>query len=163
MTFVFCPRCGRRLQPGDEGRPACGHCGFVHYDDPSLTAFGLVQEGSRLLWLRRAHEPCRMTWAAPGGFVSRREHPATTVVRETLEETGLRIAVVGLVGVYQSDEVETGRDTIDIGYQCRLVSGTLRLSDEHTEAAWVDLEAPLRPGFRTEREALAELRRDAHA
>jgi ADP-ribose pyrophosphatase YjhB (NUDIX family) len=154
VRFVFCPRCGRRL----DDRSACAHCGFVHYDDPALTAFGFVQDAGTLLWLRRAHEPCRMAWAAPGGFVSRREHPIETVVRETFEETALRIGVVGLVGIYQSDEAETGRDTIDIGYRCRLLGGTLRLSEEHVEAAWVDLDAPIQPAFRTEREALAAFR-----
>jgi ADP-ribose pyrophosphatase YjhB (NUDIX family) len=107
--------------------------------------------------LRRAHEPCRLAWAAPGGFVSRREHPVDTVVRETFEETALRVAVIGLIGIYQSDEAETGRDTIDIGYHCRPLGGELRLSAEHVESAWVDLDAPFEPGFRTEREALAVL------
>ena len=62
-----------------------------------------------------------------------------TVVRETLEETGLEVAVERPVGVYSSPHpyyAEKGRHIIGFGFICRVVGGTLRLSEETAEVGY---------------------------
>jgi 8-oxo-dGTP pyrophosphatase MutT (NUDIX family) len=39
-------------------------------------------------------------WVTPGGLIEPGEQPADAAVRETMEETGLRVKVTGILGVY---------------------------------------------------------------
>jgi ADP-ribose pyrophosphatase YjhB (NUDIX family) len=55
---------------------------------------------TRVLLIRRADNGF---WALPGGFHDLHETPATCAVRECFEETGLRIAIARLLGVFSSN------------------------------------------------------------
>jgi ADP-ribose pyrophosphatase YjhB (NUDIX family) len=57
-------------------------------------------ERGRVLLIRRADNGM---WALPGGFHDLHETPATCAVRECLEETGLSIRIVRLLGVFSSN------------------------------------------------------------
>ena len=50
-----------------------------------------------VLLVRRKNPP--LGWALPGGFIDYGESAEQAAVRETLEETGLRVQLTGLVGV----------------------------------------------------------------
>jgi 8-oxo-dGTP pyrophosphatase MutT (NUDIX family) len=56
----------------------------------------VVRDGRVLLQLR----PWPPGWELPGGHCEAGEDPAATALREAEEETGLRVALGGLVGVY---------------------------------------------------------------
>jgi ADP-ribose pyrophosphatase YjhB (NUDIX family) len=74
-----------------------------------------------------------------------------TVVRETLEETGLEVTVERPVGVYSSPHpyyTEKGRHIVGFGFVCRVVGGALGLSEETTEVGYFpphDLPADIVP------------------
>ncbi len=55
---------------------------------------------SRVLLIRRADNGF---WALPGGFHDVDETPATCAARECFEETGVRITIAGLLGVFSSN------------------------------------------------------------
>jgi ADP-ribose pyrophosphatase YjhB (NUDIX family) len=57
-------------------------------------------EAGRILLIRRADNGM---WALPGGFHDLDETPATCAARECLEETGLSIRIVRLLGVFSSN------------------------------------------------------------
>ena len=59
----------------------------------------IIDDKGRILLIRRADN---RKWAFPGGALNVGETPAEGVVREALEETGIRCEVVGLVGVFDS-------------------------------------------------------------
>ncbi|MCI0584092.1 MAG: NUDIX hydrolase [Chloroflexi bacterium] len=105
-SLNFCSRCGAELLfgmvPGeDRQRSACPSCGHISYVNPRLvvTALPLMDDG-RLVLLRRGIEPGLGAWAQPGGFLEVDETVAEAAVRETLEETGLRVAPGAIVGLY---------------------------------------------------------------
>jgi ADP-ribose pyrophosphatase YjhB (NUDIX family) len=50
--------------------------------------------------VRRAAEPEKGKWDLPGGFTNYDEDLSDTAARETIEESGLKIAVSRLLGVY---------------------------------------------------------------
>jgi ADP-ribose pyrophosphatase YjhB (NUDIX family) len=60
-----------------------------------------------------------MLWAPPSGIVQLDETPAATVVREVQEETGLRVEVMRLIGLYSGSEFEW---TYPNGDQARIIS-----------------------------------------
>ena len=55
---------------------------------------------TRVLLIRRADNGF---WALPGGFHDLDETPATCAARECFEETGLRISIARLLGVFSSN------------------------------------------------------------
>ena len=84
-------------------------------------------------------------WALPGGAQDFGEFVAETVVRETLEETGIRVEVTGLVGVYSNPRhviaYSNGevRQQFSLCFRARPVTGELTPSAESSEVRWVDL------------------------
>ena len=60
---------------------------------------GAVVRNGKVLYVQRNYEPHKGTWTLPGGYVNHAETLDEAVKRELLEETGLEIAVKGIVGV----------------------------------------------------------------
>jgi 8-oxo-dGTP pyrophosphatase MutT (NUDIX family) len=74
-------------------------------------------------------------WELPGGHVAAGEDAAVCVVREVLEETGLRVRVRALVGVYRWAGL---RSNADVVYLVEPVGGQVRRSLEALRVRWVD-------------------------
>jgi 8-oxo-dGTP diphosphatase len=73
---------------------------------PLLTVDAVVEREGEILLVRRLNPPFQGKWALPGGFVEYGERVEDAAHRELEEETGLRIRITGLLGVYS----EPGRD-----------------------------------------------------
>jgi 8-oxo-dGTP pyrophosphatase MutT (NUDIX family) len=75
-------------------------------------------------------------WCLPGGAMDPGESVAETCVREVWEETGLRVEIVRLVGVYTSPHVisvygDGNRvQIVGVVFECRVVSGEAGISNE---------------------------------
>jgi 8-oxo-dGTP pyrophosphatase MutT (NUDIX family) len=72
-----------------------------------------------------------------------------TAVRETREETGLEVVVEKPVGVYSRPHpyyAAKGTQVVALVFLCRVVGGSLGLSDETTEFGWFAPDA-LPPGI----------------
>jgi ADP-ribose pyrophosphatase YjhB (NUDIX family) len=65
----------------------------------------VIDDDGKLLLMRRSDN---RLWNMPGGILEVGETPAAGVVREALEETGVRCAPIALVGVYDNRMWETG-------------------------------------------------------
>ena len=103
--YKFCPRCGgplegRKIKAGEPERLVCSGCGFVFYQGPKLVAGALFEMDGGIVLVQRAIEPGCGKWTFPGGFVERGEVTETAAEREVLEETGLKIEVREIVGLY---------------------------------------------------------------
>ena len=81
-------------------RPVCPACGWVYYAKNATGAALAVIEHEQVLLVRRAHEPYKGQWMLPAGFVEYGEFAEESAVREAEEETGLRVEVTGLWGLY---------------------------------------------------------------
>ncbi len=122
----FCPRCGAGLETlfrFGEDRPCCPDCGYVHFFDPKVAAAVFVEDGDRVLLIKRGVEPERGRWALPAGYVDSREDPKVTAVREALEETGLDVQITRLIDVFHSSR-EMGASII-IVYAAEVTGGDL--------------------------------------
>ncbi len=65
----------------------------------------IIDDDGKMLLMRRSDN---RLWNMPGGILEVGETPAAGVVREALEETGVRCAPIALVGVYDNRMWETG-------------------------------------------------------
>lgn len=82
-------------------------------------------------------------FALPGGRHELGETMTETAARETYEETGVRISVTGLIGIYSNPahvvEFSDGevRQEFSICFRAVPISGVPRGSDESTDVQWV--------------------------
>ncbi len=66
----------------------------------------------------------------PGGFVEEGETVELAAVREVREETGLRVELVRLVGVYSGPERDPRGDIASVVYLARPVGGKLTAAND---------------------------------
>ncbi len=83
----------------------------------------VVESGRVLLQFR----PWLPGWELPGGHCELGEHPQVTAAREAREETGLRIRIEALVGVYTWAGLRSAGDVVYLG---RVEGGERRRSLE---------------------------------
>ena len=88
----------------------------------------VIDPAGRVLLVRRADDGL---WAMPGGWVEPGETPAGAVVRETEEETGLVVALVGPVHTAHRE------GSVHHTFHCRVAGGRLRPSAESLEVAFL--------------------------
>jgi ADP-ribose pyrophosphatase YjhB (NUDIX family) len=140
-SFVkFCPRCGAKVNYEEKFgavRPVCPECNFIYFQDPKVAAAVLVEEGSRVLLVRRVNEPHRGLWTLPAGFVNGGEDPAEAAARECLEETSLTVRVTRVYDVISGREHERGADFI-IVYCAEIVSGVMAPADDADAVEWFE-------------------------
>lgn len=106
----------------------------------------IVRDGQGRILLERRSD-CGL-WGLPGGRMEPGESLAVTAVREVLEETGLRVAVGALVGVYSAPaarilsypEGDTAH-IVDVVVEAKILSGELALSKESLELFFFDPDA----------------------
>ncbi|HEY6835984.1 MAG TPA: NUDIX domain-containing protein [Gaiellaceae bacterium] len=110
----FCPNCGAPI--GIRAPIACPSCGHEQWLKASRAGAALVVHEGRLLLTRRAHEPWLGMWCAPSGFSDGPEHPAVTAERETLEEVGLRVRVIGYLGHWVDEYLPGSEDGVEPQY-----------------------------------------------
>lgn len=110
----------------------------------------IFDDRDRILLVRRADDGL---WAMPGGAFEMGETPAEGVKREALEETGARVAVTDLIGVYDSRLCET-RSRVQLYqfvFHCRLLEqrpAWATTPDEVRDAGWFPADSlpDLSPG-----------------
>lgn len=137
-TIRYCPLCRGELvrvpvPPDQKEEAVCSACGFVFYLAPKVVAGTIPAEDGRILLVRRNINPSKGKWTFPGGFVDWGETVTGAALRETEEETGLRVDLDGLVGVYSYSKPPV----VIVVYRARVIGGALRLSHEIQELAWL--------------------------
>ena len=101
-VYRFCPKCGfglesKSLKEGEPQRLVCPGCDFIFYLDPKVAACTICMLDGGIVLLKRGIEPQMGKWVFPGGFVDRGEPVADAAIRETREETNLKVSLTGIL------------------------------------------------------------------
>jgi len=113
------------------------------------SAFILNERGYLLLQMRQDNRH----WAMPGGRQDIGESIAQTCLREVWEETGLRVRIKRLIGVY-TDPTQyliaryPGGDVVQICsmcFECEIIGGQITISPESVEIGFYPLDALPQP------------------
>ena len=136
----FCPNCAATLEMRESGgaeRPVCPACSRVIYFDPKVAATAVVAREGSVLLIRRGNQPGYGRWSMPGGYVDRGEVVEEAAAREVWEETGLRVEIECLVGLFS----ERGHPVMVAAFAAREVGGTLAAGDEALDLGFFALDA----------------------
>jgi ADP-ribose pyrophosphatase YjhB (NUDIX family) len=119
-----------------------------YYDDPNApVANSLVpaatvfvqDDAGRVLLIQRSDNGL---WALPGGGMEIGETLSGAAEREVLEETGYRVRVVDVVGIYSDPKQVIAYDDGEVRQQfavlfgAELIGGSLATSEETPRAGW---------------------------
>ncbi|WP_394429900.1 NUDIX hydrolase [Streptomyces sp. SGAir0957] len=97
----------------------------------SVSVAGIVvRDDGRVLVIRRADNG---RWEPPGGVLERDEAIEDGVCREVYEETGIKVHVERLTGVYKNMTI----GVVALVFRCRPDGGHEQLSDESTAVTWL--------------------------
>ncbi|MBN1889712.1 MAG: NUDIX hydrolase [Thermoflexales bacterium] len=153
----FCPHCGAPMEDRlafGRVRRACLACDSIFFQSPKLAAGCLVEQDGQVLLVRRRINPLRGAWCLPAGYVEYDEGPVAAAIRETHEETGLLVHVVGLEGVYHVRTDPRGWGVLVV-YLALVEGGQLCGGDDASEAVFfAPTQLPPNIAFGTTRRAL---------
>ena len=90
--------------------------------NPSLAVDAAIVDSGRILLIERGRDPYKGKWALPGGFVEYGETVEDAAIREVLEETGVKIDLVEILGVYSTPDRDPRQHTISVAFVGKYVS-----------------------------------------
>ena len=121
--FLACPSCGTKVRA---------------YRNPLPTVDIIIEFPDGILLIKRKNEP--YGWALPGGFVDYGETVEAAAIREALEETGLDILNLRLVGCYSDPQRDPRQHTISTVFAAK-AAGIPTAGDDAAEVAVVPLSS----------------------
>ncbi len=121
-----------RTPDGDNRqRLVCVDCGFIRYENPKVVVGAVCSWKERILLCRRAIDPRKGYWTLPAGFLELNESTWEGVRREAMEEANARLALEGVLAVYDLPRISQ----VQIIYRARLLSPDVSPGPESEEVA----------------------------
>ena len=106
-----------------------------------LTVRGIIKNSADEILIVKRHPKSRTDpemWELPGGKVEKKEHFADALVREIKEETNLDCEVGDFCEAVQNDYMH--KRTVQLIMYLDDVSGDVKISEEHTDWMWANLD-----------------------
>lgn len=102
---------------------------------PNLTVDIVIKRrNGSIILIKRRNPPYQGLYALPGGFVEEGETVEAAAIREAEEETGLKVKLTNLIGVYSDPNRDPRGHTVSIAYLAQEQGGTLHPATDATEA-----------------------------
>lgn len=131
------------------------------YDTPSVTidnvllCYNRQEDQLKILLVQRNTHPYQYSWALPGGFVNRNESTAESCIRETKEETGVKITRdhIEQLHTFSSPNRDPRGWVITVSYLAFIGEEPLTAGDDAKAAQWFTI---------TREDQLLKLENEAH-
>src|SRR3989344_7973826 len=108
---------------------------------PIITSDAIVFNAKKeILLTRRNIEPFRGKWVLPGGHVKYGETVENALLREVEEETGLKVEIIKLHGVYSNPKRDPRYHIICICFICKIISGEPKTNFEVGEISFFSIQ-----------------------
>ena len=106
-----------------------------------LTMRGVIKNTDNEILILKRHPKSKTDpemWELPGGKVEKGEHFTNALIREIKEETNLDCEVGDFCEAVQNDYMH--KRTVQLIMYLENIKGDVKISEEHTEFMWADLE-----------------------
>jgi 8-oxo-dGTP diphosphatase len=116
---------------------------------PRVGVACVVMRAGRVLLIRRQRSHGAGSWSTPGGHLDFGETPAACAIRETEEETGIRVGRVEFLAITNDVFVDAGKHYITVWMRGDAADGDACIRDpaEVAEVGWFDPAALPSPLF----------------
>ncbi len=108
---------------------------------PKVAVGAVIFRDQEVLLIKRGRAPFKGHWSIPGGKITFGETIHAALHREVLEETGVKIDILGLIDVFESvpqSEAEA-HHYVMMDYACRYAGGEVQAGDDAEMAEFVSL------------------------
>lgn len=113
-----------------------------------LTVDAVITDSEgRILLMERGTEPYKGAWVLPGGLVDPGETVEDACMREVEEEVGLKVRVVGPVGVYSAPGRDPRGSFVSMAFHAVVIGGVLRTTSEARAHRWIAPDEVVDMGF----------------
>jgi len=159
-SYRFCPYCGgqtktKYIAEEEQERTVCTPCDERFYYNSIPCVGALIVDRNRVLLVKRNQTPFKGYWDIPGGFLEAGEHPEKGIMREVFEETGLRVKLNEILGIFMDKYGRKRKDTLNIYYIAKIIGGEMRAGSDAAALKWFSKNnLPKRIAFRNGRQAL---------
>jgi len=113
-------------------------------DRPYVGVGAVIVQDGQVLIVKRKYDPLAGQWSLPGGGVELGETLEDSIVREMLEETGLRIEVGPVIEVFdritRDEKGDVRYHFVLVDYLCWPVGGELQAGSDVADALFIDPE-----------------------
>jgi len=93
----------------------------------------IIRYKGGVVLVRRKNRPFRGKWALPGGFVRYGEKVELAAMREAREETGLRVKLRDLLGVYSDPKRDPRGHVVSVCFLAQRVGGKMKAASDADE------------------------------
>ncbi len=93
----------------------------------------IIRTPDGVVLIKRKNEPYKGRWALPGGFVRYGERVEDAAAREAREETGLKVKIEKLVGVYSDPKRDPRGHVVSVCFSAERAGGRLRAMSDARE------------------------------
>ena len=107
---------------------------MVQKRGPLLTVDIIIPTSDGIVLVKRAREPYKGIWALPGGFVRYGERLEDAAMREAEEETGLKVKLRKLVGVYSDPSRDPRGHIVSVCFLAEQANGRPSAKGDAAEA-----------------------------
>ena len=113
----------------------------MSYKNPIPTVDIIIEIESGIVFIKRANPP--YGWALPGGYVDYGESLEEAACREALEETGLKIKLLGQFHTYSEPSRDARQHNISTVFIAKAEGQLQAGSDAKAAKVFLDLPQPL--------------------
>ncbi len=146
-------------QTRDKGWLPDGIFNTVINSVPVVAVNCMIVKDYRILLTKRSIPPSVGYWHLPGGLLRKGENLLDCARRKALDETGLKVRIERLVGVFSDPATNPRRHDVNISFLCRIKEGEPRGSWQAEQVGFFSLrKLPKEVGFDVAQE-VRELRK----
>lgn len=104
---------------------------------PKIAVDVVIHDSAKgILLVKRKYDPFAGFWALPGGMVKYGETVEHAAMREVMEETGVLVSLIALIGVYSDPDRDPRGHTISIAYLAKIKEGIPNAGSDASETRW---------------------------
>lgn len=108
--------------------------------NPIPTIDAIIEKDRKIVLVKRNKQPFKGLWAIPGGHVDYGETVENATIREAEEETGLKIRLKEILGVYSRPDRNPEKHTMATVFVAEVVGGELKSGSDAADAKWIPID-----------------------